>query len=269
MGHRSIHLPLCSCATFVSFPDICSSSPGRLAESSPHTMHEDRVILESVFAKNRNAIIDLHNLSSSSSDKEQCPSTSRQGDHLRRLSQDTGVEIPPMADVLPAATCPEPPKSPYRRFSRRGARLAVHKAIIGMDVHDVPVQLKEKWIHSNRSHQAHRQSMSGGPPLTKISEVDSDKGGTLEEVSNKATEMPRQDSNVVESGEEKEIGRTPGHRGILSPMSDKIHKVMDCFEAAHSIGMGNLVPQSLRKGRKPALTKEDIEAEFERYGGDF
>ena len=79
-----------------------NSSPGRLAESSPHTMHEDRAILESVFAKNRNAIVDVHMLDtprhkhgfSSSSDR-----LANAGAHHRKLSTSTGVECPPLPDV--------------------------------------------------------------------------------------------------------------------------------------------------------------------------
>jgi hypothetical protein len=78
------------------------SSPGRLAESSPHTMHEDRVIMESVFAKNRNAIVDIHILDSQGHRHSSSSSGEggvKLGDHHRKLSTNTGVECPPIPDV--------------------------------------------------------------------------------------------------------------------------------------------------------------------------
>ena len=81
--------------------DGCSS-PGRLAESSPHTMHEDRAILESVFANNRNAIVDVHMLDSPGHQHSSSSSSeglANAGAHHRKLSTSTGVECPPLPDV--------------------------------------------------------------------------------------------------------------------------------------------------------------------------
>ncbi|KAK5056063.1 hypothetical protein LTR84_012614 [Exophiala bonariae] len=152
------------------------NSPGRLAESSPHTLSEDWAILESVFAS-RNAITDLQNLArttpqySSPSSHESPGETPsfEPGAHGRKLSSATGVDVPLVADVLPASRHQETKQKDdqlVRRFSKRGVRLVVHSSILDLNAHDVPNSLKHKWI----SH-AHARDPSIAQ-LSQIPEID-------------------------------------------------------------------------------------------------
>src|SRR5882672_5899475 len=115
-------------------------------------MHEGRVILESVIAKSRNAIIDLHNLEESRKQNHHSSSSSADfaaSTHHRNLSVGTGVEIPPIPDVLPPATRKSrqsDPATPSRRFSKRGVCLGVHMSILDAGAHNAPEGLKTKWV---------------------------------------------------------------------------------------------------------------------------
>jgi len=156
-------------------------------------MHEDRMILESVLARNRDAILDLHNLTNTGQSAatvqgqalERRPS--RAGDHHRQLSESTGVEIPPIPDVLPptaaekreAASKSTPPSSLARTFSKRGVRLGVHMSILDLSAHEAPTDLKRKWIqHAHLRQQlghgqpGDRRGLTALPELSRISEVD-------------------------------------------------------------------------------------------------
>jgi hypothetical protein len=66
-------------------------------------MHEDRVILESVFARNRNAIFDVHMLDSPDHKHKSSSSSgealAHAGAQHRNLSTSFGVECPPLPDV--------------------------------------------------------------------------------------------------------------------------------------------------------------------------
>ena len=132
---------------FLYFPLTISSSTGRLAESDPHTMHEDKVILESLLTRNRSAIHDFHNTSgvptvNRSLSRTKTPTTP--GQHLRALTDATGVDVPPMPDVLPPEKKDSEadearnmsPASLDRTFSKRGARLGVHMSILDMNAHE-------------------------------------------------------------------------------------------------------------------------------------
>lgn len=58
--------------------------------------------MESVFAKNRNAIVDIHMLDSQGhrhSSSSSSEGGAKLGDHHRKLSTSTGVECPPIPDV--------------------------------------------------------------------------------------------------------------------------------------------------------------------------
>lgn len=150
-------------------------------------MSEDRAILESVFAKNRNAIMDLHHLesshqhsSSTSSGANTSESSGNVGDdipskpdgfspgaHGRNLSTATGVEVPPIPDVLPSkpgAASKLPSDTLSRRFSKRGVRLGVHMSILDLGAHEVAAGLRNKWITQARSPDYARS------PMTTISE---------------------------------------------------------------------------------------------------
>ncbi|OAP59976.1 hypothetical protein AYL99_04978 [Fonsecaea erecta] len=167
------------------------NSPGRLAESSPHTLQEDLAILETVFAS-RSAIGDLQNLAKKTHEHSSSTSSSgtydtspsfQPGAHGRNLSSATGVEIPVMEDVLPVSTAEDKRKKSdalARRFSRRGVRLAVHSSIMDTNAHDVPISLRKKWIHQAQLRHApdHQMETSSASiaQLSKISEVNSSSG---------------------------------------------------------------------------------------------
>ncbi|KAK5957205.1 hypothetical protein OHC33_001576 [Knufia fluminis] len=179
--------------------DYGTHKSDRIAESSPHTMHEDRMILESVLARNRNAILDLHNLTNTGQSAENLEShtlerkPSRAGDHYRQLSEATGVEIPPIPDVLPPTSADKqesenrstPPSSLRRTFSKRGVRLGVHMSILDLSAHEAPSNLKQKWIQHANLRQQHGHGQSGDrrgltalPELSRISEVDTAAGSS-------------------------------------------------------------------------------------------
>ncbi|OCT51037.1 hypothetical protein CLCR_08508 [Cladophialophora carrionii] len=163
------------------------NSPGRLAESSPHTMQEDLAILETVFAS-RHAIKDLHNLASKS--HQQSPSTSsggsvdttpssKPGAHGRNLSSATGVDVSVVEDVLPTSDKKKKQDALARRFSRRGVRLAVHSSIMDTNAHEVPISLRKKWIYQAQLRRTPEHFNTGSPSiaqLSKISEVNSSLG---------------------------------------------------------------------------------------------
>lgn len=143
-------------------------------------MHEDRVILESVVAKNRNAILDLHNLDearvhqqghSSSRDEVQAARNSH------RTTTSTGSDVPSIPEILSAALqsqVPANPSSPSRRLSKRGVRLGVHTALLDMGARDVPKALKDKWVRqpgNTVNKQPEVGNTAGGLP--RISEVES------------------------------------------------------------------------------------------------
>lgn len=166
------------------------SSPGRLAESSPHVLQEDRVILETVFAS-RNAIQDLHSFgakthehtsSTSSVGSAETSPSFEPGAHGRKLSSATGVDTPIMEDFLPQGSAGGKRKTPdalARRFSRRGVRLAVHSSIIDTNAHEVPFSLRNKWIHRAQLRHGADNYDIGSPSiaqLSKISEVNSSSG---------------------------------------------------------------------------------------------
>lgn len=182
---------------YVPVPDSSASadnasSPGRLAESAPHTMFEDRAILESIFAKNRHAIMDLHSMdqkrdhkhsssTSSASHGQETPASPVEpngseayhpGAHGRNLSTATGVEIPPIPDVLPLK--PAPSNKPIeeslaRRFSKRGVRLGVHMSILDLGAHDTALALRKKWIA-----QAHSKEKMSEPAAQHMATIEED-----------------------------------------------------------------------------------------------
>ncbi|KIW66321.1 hypothetical protein PV04_05657 [Phialophora macrospora] len=160
------------------------NSPGRLAESSPHTMQEDLAILETVFAS-RHAIKDLHNLGSKSHEHSSSTSSAgtvdttpafKPGAHGRNLSSATGVDISMVEDVLPISDKKKKQDALARRFSRRGVRLAVHSSIMDTNAHEVPISLRKKWIYQARARRTPENFNAGSlsiAQLSKISEVNS------------------------------------------------------------------------------------------------
>ncbi|KAK6378668.1 hypothetical protein LTR64_002058 [Lithohypha guttulata] len=177
--------------------DYGTHKSDRLAESNPHTMHEDRVILESVLAHNRDAILDLHNLTNTISSPLKRPdldrTPSKAGEHHRELSEATGVDVPPIPDVLPpSATEAKDEDSDTghmsrvkRTFSKRGVRLGVHMSILDLSAHEAPLNLKKKWLQQAHlrqqlDHGQHpgRRGLTALPELSRISEVDTAAGSS-------------------------------------------------------------------------------------------
>lgn len=163
-------------------------------------MHEDRVILESILAQNRDSILDLHNLLDAASNSRQESITPEEpigiGEHYKKLSDSTGVHTLSIPDVLPPShesdatpslrsgtgVLPEPLR---HAFSKRGVRLGVHMSILDLSTHEAPEGLKKKWVQEAK--HKHMNSHADKPPssfrncgrltplpeLSKISEVNS------------------------------------------------------------------------------------------------
>lgn len=123
----------------------------------PHTMSEDRAILESVFAKNRTAITDLDNLSrghnhSSSTSSDHFPELSP-GAHGRNLSFAAGVDTISVPDVLPPREVPTKDQANTgdtlaRRFSKR-VGLGIHKSIMQTKATETEATLRKRWIRAD------------------------------------------------------------------------------------------------------------------------
>lgn len=154
-------------------------------------MHEDRVILDSVLAQNRDAILGLHNLigSGNTSHKELTAPCEplREGEHYKNFSESTGIDTVSIADVLPpsddndTAHQPESGKddfsNPLRQtFSKRGVRLSVHMLVLNLNAHKAPEELRKKWIQEATGRgpaDQHDGGAATSPTLSRISEVDS------------------------------------------------------------------------------------------------
>lgn len=230
------------------------SRSDRCAESSPHTMQEDRVILESVLAQNRGAILDLHNLTNTLSDgksKQIERTPSKGGDHHRGLSISTGVDIPPIPDVLPPSNAQDKGKGKEvtdsvldRTFSKRGVRLGVHMSILDLSTHEAPVGLKRKWIQQAHLRKQLAQSNKGGltalPELSRISEVDTNAGSSanlhhiqaeptvpiIPESPNSPRQTPEVPVNTPVAGSLDDSIPTPGTRKRRDgTMSSKLRRV--------------------------------------------
>lgn len=198
------------------------SRSDRIAESSPHTMREDRVILESIVAQNRDAILDLHNLMNLAENPHQVSAIpddpSKAGEHHRKLSESTGIDTIIIPDVLPpsekdistgdGALDPSDSASSLRHtFSKRGVRLGVYMSILDLGAHEAPESLKKKWIReADKRHrsvlgdrylpsQSHpeRHNLPAYHELSTISEVDSASpaaSGSMPATSVQAESMP-------------------------------------------------------------------------------
>ena len=153
-------------------------------------MHEDRVILEALFAQHQNAIVEMQKLANSHSSNntditqhtlERKPS--KAGDHHRKLSEATGVDIPEIPDVLPpsnsTAESVAASDNLRRTFSKRAPRLGVHKSLLDLSANEAPAYLRQKWVQQAR-HMGHgeRRGLTALPELSRISEVDTSAGST-------------------------------------------------------------------------------------------
>ncbi len=227
-------------------------SSSTLVESQSHTMHEDRAILDTVLARNRNAIIDLHGL-------EQPPEAGRKtvgNDHQHRDIPSSSTKVPQILDVLPAA--PRTPSAvanttPRRSFSRRGMRLGVHMSILDMGAHSAPDALKTKWIQTSRSHHPVKPTMTGARSPDKAPVR-----FPFEDCPSKANVSPEKKTPSAASH-----GRKLSHGWISTPTAGKLHKIIDHLELSHSTGISRLVPHgrrrsSVSKHPGPATQAEEL-----------
>jgi hypothetical protein len=240
-----------------------SSSPGRLAESAPHTMSEDRAILESIFAENRHAILDLHGLDQARSHKHSSSNSSNShnlksaagsdstedyapGAHGRKLSAATGVEIPPVPDVLPTksvSTTKPADDSLARRFSKRGARLGVHMSILDLGAHDTPVALRKKWLAQARSKDSTSEAIA--QPMATIEEdgAQSNPNKDPEQGPSQRLSPPR-----TSSDESVSKARRRANSLITSPAGKAFSKVI------HRLSLSTLRKSKEAKGKQPEET---------------
>ena len=144
--------------SFVNNADTdCSNSFPAGVGVSPHRIPEDRALLESLVAKNRNAILALHNLHDSQIHKKHGSSAGSSnpeaaGSHDRNPSSSTGISPSRISDASRRAKLDDDKKKKEipRRFSIRGVRLDVHRSILGLDAREASDGLQNKWIQ--RSH---------------------------------------------------------------------------------------------------------------------
>jgi hypothetical protein len=218
---------------------LLHSSPV-LAESQPHTMHEDRAILDSILATNRNAIIDLHNLEQASPSATKTKEENHATPAASGAGAGTDVEIPLVPDVLPTA----PRKgsvsgnTPSRgSFSRRGTRLGVHMSILDMGAHTAPDALKNKWIQTSRSHHPPKPTMTGAKsperPHVRF---------PLEESPTKTNTSPDKKTPKASAHTRK-----TSQGWISSPTAGKLHKMIEHLEMSHSTGIAKLISHGRRR----------------------
>jgi hypothetical protein len=198
-------------------------------------MHEDRVILDTVFATNRNAIIDLHNL-------ERTLGTIREIGNKDHQQEDLSVpisKVPPIPDIVPAAlraASSAPSTTPRRSFSRRGMRLGVHMSILDMGAHSAPDALKNKWIQASRSQHPVKPLMTGARSPDKAHVR-----YPLSDSPNKANTSPKRSSSAVNHA------RTTSRGWISAPTAGKLHRMIDHLELSHSAAISKLVPHGRRR----------------------
>ncbi|KIW81081.1 hypothetical protein Z517_04104 [Fonsecaea pedrosoi CBS 271.37] len=248
------------------------NSPGRLAESSPHTLQEDLAILETVFAS-RTAIKDLqtlakkahgHSPSTSSIGINDPSPTLQPGAHGRNLSSATGVDIPVMGDVLPASTADEKGKKQdalARRFSRRGVRLAVHSSIMDTNAHDVPISLRRKWIHDAQLRHGPDYMEADGQSaaqLSKISEVNSNSGQDDE-----SAKQGRQSSLTTPEGQTVSIASSTS-----GPLSTNSKKSSSLANSPLGRKFGSVIARLSRPASEQHESASEHSAEAKVQGGE-
>ena len=191
-------------------------------------MSEDRVILESVLANNRNAIIDLHNLDTTTSHTHEHSNSS-----VKATNPDTLAALQPTLPVHDGLARPASPNEALgqdiglsRRFTKRGVRLGVHNSILNLGADNTDVLLRQKWLQQARSAQhARRQSQ---PPLSDIpednsvvvSEVSSER--VTPDVNSPASLTGSTSGDLQESKPNKTDAKIPHH----SPLGKTVRRVM-------------------------------------------
>jgi hypothetical protein len=215
-------------------------------------MQGDRTILDTVFATNRNAIVDLHNLKRS-------PKSGHENNGKDQTPEDLSApssEVPVISDVLPiapGATSGAAGGTLRRSFSRRGMRLGVHMSILDMGAHSAPDALKNKWIQTSRSHHPAKPSMSGAR-----SPANAHVRFPLEDSSTEANVSPVKQTPGAASHD-----RVASRGWISSSTAEKLHKMIDQFELSHSPGFSKLVSHgrrhsSVKEYSRPATQAEEL-----------
>lgn len=244
-------------------------------------MHEDRIILESLLARNREAILNMHKLTeiaTATRTNSRPQSPERAGHHHRELSDSTGVEISPTPDVLPPIegamqddSLNAHPVQLGRTFTKRGARLGVHMSIMDAGAHTAPHQLKEKWLQQASRRQdlnlAHRTAcgvLTAKPELSRISEVDTSAGS-----STNLGRLPLHESIMLEGPDTLAHGKTsclgsntPVSSGATEIAQERNRTVVagNVRRALSRLSMGNL-----RASR--ATQRSDGEANLDDHRG--
>ncbi|RMD41193.1 hypothetical protein DV735_g3932, partial [Chaetothyriales sp. CBS 134920] len=153
------------------------SSRNDLAEINPHVLREDRAALDSILVKNQIAIQELYDLEddhqlqdlqsallpvaeieTAATDKNENGSTPLICNDLVAAAAASACSTPPADGAGAAAGC-----ELKRRFSARGARLAIHTSIIGMAPPDLSAGLSERWLHGNSRVQAGAKTGASEP----------------------------------------------------------------------------------------------------------
>ena len=200
-------------------------------------MHEDRAILDTVFATNRDAILDLHDLDRF---PESIHKTVGIDDHHGDVSA-LNTENPPIRDVLPAApraASAAPKTTPRRSFSRHGIRLGVHMSILDMGAHSAPDVLKNKWIQTSRSHHPAKTLMTGARIQDKAHAQ-----FPLQNSVCKVNVSPEKKNNA----DAVNHSRKPSHGWMFTPTGGKLHKMIDHLELSHSTAISKLVHNGRRR----------------------
>jgi hypothetical protein len=226
-------------------------------------MSEDRAILESIFAKNRHAIMDLHSLDQARSHKHSSSTSSTShnlqsvsgsystadyapGAHGRKLSAATGVEIPPIPDVLPmksASTTTPADGSLARRFSKRGVRLGVYMSILDLGAHDTALALRKKWIAQAQSKDTTSEAIA--QPMATIEEDAAQLTAT--QVSEQDPSQ-RQTPPRTSSDESVSKARRRANSLITSPAGQAFSKII------HRLSLNTLRKSKEARGKQPEET---------------
>ena len=134
-------------------------------------MSQDRAILDSVFAKNRRAIVDLDTTSKKyqSSSSESQPNVNLESLSALPSLTDTAVNSPATPEISVSGTLQDAanPVSLARRFSKR-ARLDVLESMRNLD--DAPGDLRRKWLNPSSKSQT-AVAMTSIPEEHSISDI--------------------------------------------------------------------------------------------------
>ena len=244
-------------------------------------MSEDRAILESIFVKNRRAIVNSatskgshsHNPSSSS---EATPELSP-GAHGRNLSFATGVDSIAVADVLPPSSKDaaerakrEEAASLARRFSKRTG-LGIHKQILEIKAENTEAALRKRWIRPD-------QVASIMASIDEKGVIDAEKPlaatDSQQQIDTRSSERPKSRSNnlaLMTSSVGKSLSRAIQRLSLAGKQTTKENKSPSDSQTASGEGPvkssneSHNGPTDVLKARfaNPSLTTPDFNREFE------